>query len=272
VPYLDDLFVGLLLSSAIGGLAFRRGSLSASGVGGAMLVGTPIFGFGGWVWGLTLITFFVSSSALSHYKAAAKHELAEKFAKGHRRDLGQTLANGGAGMLLAVAYAIWDEPVLFAAFLGAMATVTADTWATELGVLSPTPPRLVTTGRMVEVGASGGVSRLGTLAAASGALTIGLAALAFLLMGGGKFQEYEWVIPVALIGGLLGSLADSLLGATVQAIYYCPVCAKETEKALHGCGAPTQRQRGWRWLDNDWVNFISSLAGALTAAAPMVLK
>ncbi len=266
------LLQGLLLSGAIGILAFRRGSLSVSGVGGAMLVGTLIFGFGGWVWGVTLIIFFVSSSVLSHYKVAAKHELAEKFAKGHRRDLGQTLANGGAGALLAVAYAIWDRPVLFAAFLGAMATVTADTWATELGVLSPTLPRLITTGRVVEVGTSGGVSRLGTLAAAAGALTIGLVALVFALMAGNEFKEYEWVVPVVLMAGLSGSLADSFLGATAQAIYYCPVCAKETEKTLHGCGAPTKHQRGWNWLDNDMVNFVSSLVGALIAACPFVLK
>ena len=97
MAYLDNLFVGFVLSGIIGVLAYRRGSLAPSGVVGAIIVGTLIFGFGGGVWGLTLITFFVSSSALSHYKEAIKVHLAEKFAKGQRRDLGQTLANGGAG-------------------------------------------------------------------------------------------------------------------------------------------------------------------------------
>jgi len=64
---------------------------------------------------------------------------------------------------------------------------------------------------------------------------------------------------------------DSLLGASVQAMYTCPKCAKETEKPIHGCGTPTQHQRGWRWLDNDMVNFISSLIGALVAAAMFLL-
>lgn len=93
---LPRLGLGLLLSAAIGLLAFRHNSLTSSGVAGAMLVGTLIFGFGGWTWGLTLIAFFVSSSLLSHYRQADKLAVAEKFAKGERHDLGQVLANGGA--------------------------------------------------------------------------------------------------------------------------------------------------------------------------------
>ena len=76
-------------------------SLSAGGVLGAAIVGTTVFGFGGWVRGLVLIAFFASSSLLSHYRDAQKAGLAEKFAKGNRRDLAQTLANGGLAALLA---------------------------------------------------------------------------------------------------------------------------------------------------------------------------
>jgi uncharacterized membrane protein len=55
---------------------------------------------------------------------------------------------------------------------------------------------------------------------------------------------------------LLGSLFDSFLGATVQAIYFCPTCDKETERhPVHTCGTPTAMIRGWEWLNNDWVNF-----------------
>ena len=270
MAYLDNLAVGLILSTLIGVLAYRRGALAPSGVAGAIIVGTLIFGLGGWVWGLTLITFFISSSTLSHYRDAEKKRLAEKFAKGHRRDLGQTLANGGAGALITLAYALWGEPALFAAFLGAMATVNADTWATELGVLSPSPPRLITNGRVVEAGTSGGVSWLGVVASAAGALSIGLAAFVFslsdeLLGGGSDPWRYGWALAAALAGGLTGSLVDSLLGASVQVMYFCPTCAKETEKTSHGCGTATQYRRGWRWLDNDVVNFLSSLVGALAA-------
>jgi uncharacterized protein (TIGR00297 family) len=263
--------LGIFLSALIAFAAYRRGSLSTSGAIGAMIVGTAIFGFGGWVWGLVLISFFVLSTLLSHYKESEKAGLAEKFAKGHQRDLGQTLANGGMGALLALGYWLFPHPALWAAFVGAMATVNADTWATELGVLSRKPPRLVTTWRVVERGASGGVSALGTLAALSGALAIGLAAWGLgaidrLLGGPGWVIGWVGLILAAGVGGVTGSFADSLLGATVQAIYFCPTCKKETEKALHTCGTPTQQMRGWRWLSNDWVNFISSSVGALAAA------
>ncbi len=67
------------------------------------------------------------------------------------------------------------------------------------------------------------------------------------------------------IGGLIGSLVDSLLGATVQVVYYCDRCEKETERHILTCGQPTRYLRGWPWLDNDGVNFLSSAAGAAIA-------
>ena len=96
--------LGLAFSSFTGVVAYRKNSLTASGAVGAILVGTLIVGFGGWAWGMLLIAFFVSSSMLSHYRRADKAAVSDKFAKGHRRDLGQTLANGGLGALLAGAH------------------------------------------------------------------------------------------------------------------------------------------------------------------------
>jgi uncharacterized protein (TIGR00297 family) len=257
------LLLGSLLSALIGTLGYRRGSLSRSGVAGAVAVGTLIVGLGGWAWGTLLVVFFVASSALSHYKERRKAALAEKFSKGSRRDLAQALANGGAGALLAAANALWPHPAWWAAFVGAMATVNADTWATELGVLSPRPPRLVTTGRVVEVGTSGGITLAGTLAALGGAALIGAVGAGFDLAGGGSLGGAAGLVLVAALAGLLGAQLDSLLGATVQAIYTCDACGKETERhPLHTCGVPTRRVRGWAWLDNDWVNFVSSVVGA----------
>jgi uncharacterized membrane protein len=63
-----------------------------------------------------------------------------------------------------------------------------------------------------------------------------------------------------------GAMLDSALGATVQAVYRCPKCLKETERTLHTCGTPTEPARGWRWLDNEWVNFFGSLGGAAVGA------
>ena len=278
-----QLAVGLALSGLISFFAYRRKSLSRSGVAGAILVGTVIFGFGGWVWGMTLIAFFVLSSMLSHYKETAKQALSEKFAKGNQRDLGQALANGGGGALLALLYGLYPTPALIAAFIGAMATVNADTWATELGVLSKRHPHLITTWKPVEPGTSGGVSLLGTIATTGGALVIGIAHLFLLridtLLGGSYSTIAQahgplsglWLLPSALLGGLAGSLFDSLLGATVQAIYYSPTRQKETEKRIDPDGTPNQHLRGWRWLGNDGVNLISSLVGAGVGAMTWLL-
>ncbi|MBU0703204.1 MAG: DUF92 domain-containing protein, partial [Chloroflexi bacterium] len=74
---LFELLGGFALSLAIGAIGYKRGALSGSGVGGALLTGTLIFGLGGWEWGALLIVFFVSSSALSFYRARDKRELAE---------------------------------------------------------------------------------------------------------------------------------------------------------------------------------------------------
>ena len=265
-----QLAFGVAFSALIAWAGYRKRSLSRSGVVGAMIVGTLTFGLGGWTWGLLLIAFFISSSLLSHYRKNDKRELAEKFAKTSQRDLGQALANGGWGAVLAIAYFCQPDPILFAAFVGAMATVNADTWATELGVLSPTPPRLMTTGQRVPVGTSGGVTSLGTMAALGGGLLIGLAALvlgrAEAIWGNGPLNgRYLWLAPIGIIGGLGGSTFDSLLGATVQGIYYCPQCQKETEARMHRCGQPTRHLRGWRWSNNDLVNFGSSIVGSLIA-------
>jgi uncharacterized protein (TIGR00297 family) len=267
---LSRILAGLALSTLIGGIAYRRHSLTGGGWLGAILTGTLTFGFGGWAWGIALIVFFVSSSALSRFRLARKQQLAgEKFEKSGRRDLLQALANGGAGALLALAYGLTGEPpTLLAAFAGIMATVTADTWATELGVLSPRPPRLVTTGRVVEPGTSGAVTIDGLAATAAGALLIGV-----VLLAGGAIERgawLPWLVLAALLGGVGGSLADSLLGAVAQAIYRAP-SGGETERPVAD-GAANPRIRGLPWMNNDMVNFVSSLLGGLIGLVVALLS
>jgi uncharacterized protein (TIGR00297 family) len=269
---LISLMWGLALSAIIAVLAYRRGSLSPSGALGALVVGTLIFGLGGWVWGVVLAVFFISASTLSHFKEREKATVAEKFEKGHRRDIGQVMANGGLGALIAVLNATVPETAVprelwFYLFIGVMATVTADTWATELGTLSKAPPRLITNGRTVEVGTSGGVSPLGTGVSLLGGLLIGLTAgLLGAVVG---LLNWNSAIVIGFIGaasGAAGSLIDSLMGATIQQIYYCDTCQKETERRVHRCGTTTRPVRGWSWMNNDLVNLISSLGGGLVAA------
>jgi len=270
-----QLLLGFGLAALIGYFGYRRQALSKSGVVGAIITGGLIFGFGGFSGAALLLTFFLSSSALSHFKESQKEKLAEKFSKGSQRDLSQALANGGLAAFCIVMWAFTEEPAWWVAFAAALATANADTWATELGVLNRTPPRLITSGRVVEVGTSGGISLGGTLAALGGSALIAIIALIGLLLDPylKTYLPLSPFIPVFItLAGLLASLFDSLLGATVQAIHYCDHCQKETERSpIHRCGAPTRLVRGWKWLDNDWVNFWATAVGALIGAVLIAL-
>jgi uncharacterized protein (TIGR00297 family) len=258
-----QIFIGIILGILVSIVAWQLGFLSPSGAWAAAITGSLIFGLGGLPWTTLLLTFFISSSLLS--KAFKKHKqtVNEKFSKGSHRDWAQVLANGGLGSLLVIAFTIFpDQHAIWFAFAGAMATVNADTWATELGVLNPSLPRLITNGQHVEPGTSGGISRYGTLATIVGATIIGLAGAAF-----SPVEARFSLILAATLGGTCGSLFDSLLGATVQAIYHCPQCDKETERhPTHTCGTATHQIRGWKRLNNDLVNFLASLVGALITA------
>ena len=261
-----QLLLGFLLALLIAFLAYKAHSLNKSGAIAAAFTGTIIFGVGGLAWAILLLTFFITSSALSRAFKKRKATLEEKFSKGHERDAGQVFGNGGVATFFAALHYFYpNEPWVWIGFAASLAAVNADTWATELGVLNPNPPRMITNlTKIVEKGTSGGISLIGTLASVTGSALIAL--LASLLTD-------NWSIFLLItFSGLAGSLFDSLLGATVQAMYFCPTDNKETEKhPLHTCGTPTTLIRGWSWLDNDWVNFACGAFGVITAIIWVIL-
>ncbi len=250
------------MGTAIAGIvifvARRQRALSSGGAAAALVVGT-ICAAAGWNWAILLATFFVSSNALSRYRRAAKTELVEAVVeKGGERDMWQVLANGGVFAALAAGSLIHPSATWLPAGVGAIAAVTADTWATEIGTLSATPPKLITTGKLVAPGTSGGVTWLGTLGGLVGACCIA----AVTLVGGWG----DRAAIAAIAGGVGGTLADSLIGATVQRRRWCEQCDKPTERLVHSCGTTTRPSGGLAWLGNDFVNLISSLTGAVVAS------
>jgi uncharacterized protein (TIGR00297 family) len=232
--------------------------LTTGGAIAAASVGALTFGIGGLAPSILLLTFFISSSLLSRQSPEQKQSLAERSAKGRIRDEWQVLANGAVPALLAVGYGLTDQKLWLVAVTGALAASNADTWATEIGVLAPARPRLITSLRAVEAGTSGAISLLGSAAALAGALLIGL--VASLLVG------QIGLLYVAGAVGLLASLVDSTLGATVQARYMCPNCDHLTERhPTHTCGTATVFAGGWRLFGNDQVNLAASVVGAALA-------
>jgi uncharacterized protein (TIGR00297 family) len=254
--------IGFLLALAISSVAYAARALSASGVLAAVVLGTLVYGLGGWQAAAILIAFFVTTSVLERALRPLAASPVEIYAKSGRRDGSQVAANGFASALfIAIGYLVPTATWPWVAFAGSVAAVTADTWATELGALSGTAPRLITRlAQRVRPGASGGVTVMGTASAALGGILIG--ALAALLA---PVPGPRLVLPVAA-GGLLAAFFDSVLGATVQGMYECPRDQVETEQhPRHLCGEQTVHTRGWRWLNNDAVNLASSLFGGLTA-------
>lgn len=270
------IILAYLVAGAIAFLGYRAKALASDGAAAACIVGGTIFGLGGVGWAALLVIFFATSTFLTFFRAnyPRKQRATEAFEKIGKRDAAQVFANGGVAALLALASSFLDVlalPILFSMFAGAMAAATADTWATELGVLSASRPRMITSGWPVRPGTSGAVTLLGGVASVTGALFIALMA-AYLslpqIFSTQTFVGYANPVGVgisAFVGGLVGSLADSVMGATIQAYYYCPQCEQPTESRLHKCGTQTRLVRGWAFINNDFVNLLATAIGALVA-------
>ncbi|HEY9121696.1 MAG TPA: DUF92 domain-containing protein [Brevefilum sp.] len=268
--FLTGLFVAVLIAF----LAFRAKALNKSGGVAAAILGTIVFGLGGLEWALLLLIFFISSSALSIFFDVKKGTSGENFSKGSRRDAWQVAANGGMAGILALSHFILSKfasasellPPLWISFGASLAAANADTWGTELGLLNPGKPVLLCTFKRVPKGTSGGVSLVGTLASLGGSALVGGAMGLLALAGWGHGGDMSPFMQFFLItaSGLFGALVDSLLGASLQAIYYCTVCKKETEQhPLHRCGNPTEHLRGLTWVNNDWVNAACTISAGI---------
>jgi uncharacterized protein (TIGR00297 family) len=207
-----------------------------------------------------LIAFFVAATAVSRIGAQTKRiATGDMVDKGGARDAWQVLANGGPFAVAAVASVLWPSHQWQIFGIGAIAASSADTWSTEIGTLSSHTPRSIIGFRAVPPGTSGGVTWLGTCAAFGGAAIVALAAF---LLG-----WHRGAVCAALVGGFGGSLVDSILGGTLQVRRRCPQCDKATERTIHVCGTTTEIVGGLHWLNNDAVNLVSSIAGALIGGA-----
>ena len=232
--------------------AYKMRSLNGGGAVTAFVMGIFIFGTGGVQWIAPILAFFVLSSILS--KLGKKS--AEATQKGSNRDVLQVLANGGVPMIIAIVHFFHPFDLAYVMYLGAIAAATADTWATEIGFFSKNDPRHILNFRSVGKGTSGGVTLLGFVGSIFGA---GVIALIGRVVTGGAVPVV-WI----LIAGFVGSFVDSVLGGSVQAMFKCSVCNKETEKRMH-CQMHTSHSKGFKWLDNDGVNFVNTVVGAMIA-------
>lgn len=235
---------------------------AAAGVAAAILVAAAVFtGYAG----ITLyVSAFLVSGVISFIGRKKRAKLEEGLHKrSGARGAVQVVCNGLPALIFAAVWFSTGIQSFYTAFVAALAAGFADSAASDIGILSRLEARSILTFRPVKRGLSGGVTPLGTLSALLGALFVAAVALPF---GNG----YGIVsLAVAFAAAFAGTLADSVLGASAQALYRCDVCGELTEKEKH-CDAPARLVRGVRFIDNDAVNFVSLvIAGAVAAIIPL---
>jgi uncharacterized protein (TIGR00297 family) len=167
------------------------------------------------------------------------------------RSASQVAANLGVAAIVSSAYVqSWfiDSPLVRAnqplspmllfspVGLAALAEAAADTASSEVGQVFGGRPRMITTLRQVEPGRDGAISLAGTLAGS------GRQAMSPQLEP--WRSEAAAMFAISCAGGVFGLLFDSLLGATLE-------------------------ERGW--LNNDAVNFLSTISAAGFAVGLLVL-
>lgn len=287
----NHIIIRIIIAIALAfGLAYhglRKKSLSPDGCLAAMLVGFISLA-SSYRFGILLLCFYYSSSKLTKLKEDVKAKLEEEYHVGGQRGMVQVFSCSLLAVIVAAMYyrLIGEEanasftnfsdikPIqvfsmsfdrsylaaqLACAYVAHFATANGDTWASEVGILAQSKPRLITSLFLQEVppGTNGGMSLLGTLASAAGGGFIGLVyyAMAPLYVGSGS---QLWMIIYATLCGLLGSVVDSLLGATLQATYY----SKQDKKILKSIQSvrkdpSSQHVCGVDVLSNEAVNFLS---------------
>jgi uncharacterized protein (TIGR00297 family) len=156
--------------------------------------------------------------------------LATKYKHGYKKEIGvyegtRTLKNVISNGIVAFVMAAFGN---YGGFIGSIATATADTLASEVGVVKQ--PRLITTLKKVPPGTDGGISLVGTAAGIIGAGIIGVAA--YLL---GIYPDPFVTLKISLIAGTVGCFVDSILGAVLERRDY---------------------------ISNEYVNLIATITGA----------
>ncbi len=262
-----SFMLGEILAFIVALVSFRFKLLTKDGAVGTFVLGGFIFGLGGWQWSVPILLFFLIGSGASRLFVSAKSGYNLLYEKSHTRDAGQVVANGGVGLLILVASITLPEHHWYLAYLGSLTAATADTLGTEIGVFSGSNPFSIPLWKRVEKGVSGGMSYLGTITGVVSAAA--LASLSLPFSGGYVLFPVRFIFAGAL-SGAIGSLADSIIGGTFQSQYRCPSCKKITERRNHCGGNETTLVSGWRWVNNDVVNFAGSLVGAI--AFPLLFR
>ncbi|XP_053835134.1 transmembrane protein 19 isoform X2 [Vidua macroura] len=270
--WLFSVLVPLIIATQ----GFKKKSLDHSGALGGLVVGF-ILTVANYSFFSSLFVFFVTSSKLTKWKKDIKKQIDSEYKEGGQRNWVQVFCNGGVPTELALLYMIengpGEIPIDFSkeytaswmclSLLGALACSAGDTWASEIGsVMSKSKPRLITTWEQVPVGTNGAVTLVGLISSLLGGMTVGIAYFItqLIFVTDLEISAPQWpIIVFGAAAGLLGSIVDSYLGATMQYSGFDQtigmVVNHQTKDSKHISGKPI--------LDNNAVNLFSSVIIAL---------
>ena len=259
-----NFFVGLLLSVIISALAVKKGKLTFNAGLTAVAVGASAYGFGGPETGIALFAFFASAVLTARFKKRVDFNSAVK-----ARKVSQTLANGLPAAAFALIYYITNNQIFLFSSISAIACATADTWSSDIGILSKGATVSILTLRKIKAGQSGGISLLGCVSSILGSVFTGSVYIIVSLV---RNPEIVSAYPFFLISvcGAAGSFADSILGASIQAKYrYQDKIIEEKEKHMINAKLIS----GFGFVNNDAVNMLSGfIAGTICVAASVLMN
>jgi len=259
-------FFATTVSVLIGWYSFKKGSVSWSGLAALVTISTGIIWLDEIALLFTLFYMFASSSALSSFRKKQKLETEKVLSKAGPRDYVQALANLGVATICIVAYKFLAHPVWMIAAIGSVAASNADSWASEIGSLSKKNPVSIINFQALPRGVSGGISLLGTIAGFAGSVFIVTASmLTIQLLEPVKLNIWPFVVS-ASIAGFLSMLFDSWMGALFQALYKDSRNSGLTENS-----DGNRLVKGYGWINNDMVNFFSTLFGGLCSSLIYVM-
>ncbi len=242
--------VALLLFASVFYLGFLCKFLTLAGAISAGFIGGFFLYIGGILPLLFLLFSYGVMLVCSLVQKLKKSDVSSMVAKTKGKDFTEIFVNGFFACLAMLLFGIFKQNVFLLISLTVLSANFVDSLSSDIGVLSKTPPYDLFKRKKVEKGESGGMTPLGTFAAACGAIIFGVLSV---------FIAYlpPLYIPFACIFSFVGTLVDSFLGSTLQAKYRCEICKKITERTEH-CNQPTILIGGCRRINNDVVNFLSS--------------
>ena len=256
MSFLDPLtqLEALAALALISIISLRYHLLDREGVLASIPIGYVIFTLGGIEYFVMLLLFFGLSSIAT--KIRVRKIGANFLEKDWVRSWRNVFANGFVpASIIVFGYVCRTlcSSLVAIGYLAALGTAFADTLATEIGLLYPKKPRLITNLKEVIRGTPGAISPYGY----AGGFLASLIVCAF-SYGLGITNPFSF--PIIIIASILGMTIDSVLGATIQAKYRCRICGKLTEKPHH-CGQQSEKITGIKIINTHVVNLISTGAG-----------